>query len=482
MSFKKIAARGIIFGLLLAMLLTGASCTKGTKKGETQTQPPLDDSGYSLKIERTDYNCDFTVLYPTWGMYTNFFFAEDAGSDDMQTSIFRRKQLVEDYLGVNVIGYSSGGITTITPEVINNSLSGTDNYQLVLTHTYQGVATLVGEGYLADLYEMEALELEADYWNLNVIQELEVGGSAYLALSDYMLSDPNAIFFNKNLLAMYGELEDPYQLVRDGRWTLEMMMEMASAVSLSNGDDVWDKNDTYGFGAMGNWQFLSLIDSCEIELVRNDDGYKQLNMGGDNVKYQALYDYCSELCDAQWSYLYAYGDTENAMSIIDGHALLTLESLKNAYTYRESVLKFGFLPLPKYDENQENYWSFDWSGMMCVPAAIQNQTMVAETLECLSYFSGDTTVVSYYEKLLGDRLANEPQDYEMLQIIFNGIVSNGVINYISDYSSPLYSLVYTIPYSLLHAKLKNNTVKTLASSWAENKDAAQIIIDQFMNS
>lgn len=54
----------------------------------------------------------------------------------------------------------------------------------------------------------------------------------------------SCIFFNKDLLKSSGITEDPYQLVRDGKWTFAKFQEMAKATTKDLNND--GKMDTYG--------------------------------------------------------------------------------------------------------------------------------------------------------------------------------------------------------------------------------------------
>ncbi len=54
----------------------------------------------------------------------------------------------------------------------------------------------------------------------------------------------SCVFFNKDLLASNGITEDPYQLVRDGKWTFDKFREMALATTKDLDND--GKMDTYG--------------------------------------------------------------------------------------------------------------------------------------------------------------------------------------------------------------------------------------------
>ncbi len=477
--------------LLLAVFVTAfAGCKKKTSDEETTTTEVAETPEESpFFFEKTDHNCDFTFLRPS-NIYKDFSFTDTGveGTDLIKDALARRDAMVEEYIGVTIKSATVGGIDSIYPTLNQQNMSGDHTYQAALTHCYMGINSLVTEKLLYDFYDMEDINLDADYWNLEAVEALEVGGKAYLALNDFMINDPTAVFFNKSMMSQYN-IEDTftggksvYDVVRDGDWTLDKLMEITSSVHVSNGDDIWDKNDTYGFAAMADWPFLSLINSCEIEWLDPGPGYRLLRMSSANERYETLFEKVAQFCDAETTYLWNYGESKNQILITDNRILFTFTSLKNAYSYRESEISFGILPYPKFDTNQEQYRSFDWSGMICVPADPGDINMVGQTLECLAAYSEDTIRVAYYEKLLGKRLADAPDYAEMIiDYIFVNIVLNPTINYIGQSDTPLGELVYTLA-RMTAAKAKNTDVDDISSKWASYHVAAQQQINATLNS
>lgn len=485
MIFRKNAIRLTLLVLLAAMLVgCFAACGKKRPIEETTT-PNANDNEPTFLFDRTDYNEDFYFLR-TPNNYKNFYFT-DIGSDDSDlilSALYERDALVEEYLGVTIHSKTSDGLTDagMVAEIRNQNMNNTKEYDAVLTHNYLGLTTFISEGLLHDLYEMEEdIDFSADYWNLDVIETLEVKGKAYLALNDFMINSPCAVFFNKRMVQDYQINENLYDLVRDGEWTLDKLFELSSKVAVENGDGVWDKNDTYGLALYADWYALPLVDSCDIQWLTPGPGQRFLTMSASNQKYQTLYEKVQEWANAESTYMWNYGDTENKVNITDDRFLFAFAPVRESYSYRGSTVKFGFLPYPKYDTEQAEYKSSDWSGMLCVPKVLKNDKMVAQTLECLAAFSTDTIRPAYYEKLLGTRLSDERDDSEMItDYIFGHIVFNPVVTYETQANYPLGILVYTIP-KMLRYTLNNQPIPDIAQNWAENGDAAQAVIDAFLN-
>ncbi len=482
MKTKKILAQTISVLLLLAMTLCLFACKgdEAVDSGSTSVDTKVD--GIELAFDKENYGKDLTVLYFTSSIYKNFFFDDvtEAG-DVIKAAIVERRAMVQDYLGVNVVGIAEGSAeNSIVTALSRDILSGIDQYQVALTHSYIGLGNLVTQEYIIDLYDLEDISFDDEYWNMDAIEALEIGGKAYFGSSDYMIADVQTIFFNKDMYAEFQIADDPYELVRNGEWTLERFMQLCSNVAVNEGDPKWDKEDTYGLGVRADWEFLPLVDACEVEWLTGS-GYRTLNMGPNNERYQNLYEKIEEMADAEWSYMYNFGDNENKVTIADGRFLFTMEPVKYANTYLASGVKFGMLPYPKYDTDQTEYHTLDAGGMMCVPTTAQDTDMVGKVLECLSAYSADTVNVAYYERLLGSRVADAPDDAEMLdKYIFGTITLNPAFNYCEKANMPLGILVYTIP-KMLRAKLNGTAIDTIATNWAAYRGPAQQVVDNTIN-
>ena len=77
---------------------------------------------------------------------------------------------------------------------------------------------------------------------------------------------------------------------------------------------------------------------------------------------------------------------------------------------------------------------------------MKNPVLVGETLEMLAYYS-ENVKITYYEKVLGKRIADMPDDAEMLNIIWNGI-STDVGQTFYNLGGDETGVCYTIPQML----------------------------------
>ena len=102
---------------------------------------------------------------------------------------------------------------------------------------------------------------------------------------------------------------------------------------------------------------------------------------------------------------------------------MTLTDTNLLDNYLNYDIDFGVLPYPTYDTNQKEYRSLQWGGYLAVPAYMENEEMVGETLEMLSFFSEDVKT-AYYQKLLGKQIADNPDDRRMLEIIWDSVCTD----------------------------------------------------------
>ncbi|MBQ8551636.1 MAG: hypothetical protein IJ428_02350 [Clostridia bacterium] len=429
----------IISLLLLTTMLTSLAACGGDSDGDrenTDTAPTSTDTAEVLPagIEKKNWDAEFTILYPYWGLYENSFFAEENSGEAMNVALFNRQLKVEEYLGVDIINHKVAGIEAVMPAVQEGVMAGDDLYQMVLTHCITNTAAMITSGYLLDLNTVSTINLDGEWWNHVSNKNLSVLGKQYFAISDYMLPDPNAVLFNKTMINDY-KLENPYDLVREGKWTIDKMMEMMSAVTKDNGDSVWDVKDTYGFGCPDDWYLASFIYSSGLTLTeKNEDD--ELIFAMDKERAYTMAEKLNALLSSPDTFIYAFTIDNDptriageSMNVSNGRSLFSLVASSKLDDYRETTIDFGILPYPKLDEDQENYISNDWSGMMCVPSSVQNPEMVGEVIELLSYYTADEVIPAYYDVVLGEKLSRDDDSKEMLSIIFDGIVFDAGMNY-----------------------------------------------------
>lgn len=430
---------------------------------ETSTEA---ETEYIPDIEQKKYNKTFNIV--NIGLSKAWLLVDEADvrqGNVMDEAVFERSARLEDHLGVTCEQVDAGTWTEYASTIQRTVSTGDDAYQLVLTHPYEGVTALATKNCLTDFAELPAVNLDAPYWNRNLMEMLKMNDQYLLGYGDMFLADVFCIVFSKELLATHTELESPYQLVNNNQWTIDKLFEMASAVSVDNGDSVWDKDDTYGISGWGWTGLISFVTASNMKIVDKDE-----DTGTYYLAYEDTTDRMLELIDkvydmyyADYSYMWKSNATaDEKLDFTEGKSLFQLRSTKDLQTISNSGISFGVLPYPKFDSAQENYQHLNWNGLMCVPSSVKDKQMVSEVLELLSYYTAPVKT-AYYEIQLGGQVVDSQEDVDMLNLIWDTIVSDiGLVC-----CNAIDSIVYMLP------KMCENNSKDFASYMKKNRKTAE---------
>ena len=387
-------------------------------------------------LPEKDYGGDkFNIIYIDWSSYQLYQFADEETGEVMNDAIYYRQKKVEERFNIVInpinIGWGVGGdvVGTISKTV----KAGSHEYDLALTHCNSGVTKLMAERYVLDWNTIPTINFSKPWWNKDAIETLSIGNRLYFATSDFIIPEPNAVFFNKEMIKNFG-LDDPYKLVRDGKWTIDKMTEMAKVVSRDlDGDGQWTDKDQYGLVTQFDWYFLALGPSCGMKSVTKDDTGRFIINNNIEKMQSILEKYNALVNNKSITYTFPYGAMGDqyisALPLSTGRVLFHFDPLPQAVRYRGSEVDYGILPFPKYDDKQEKYMNLSWNGFMAIPATVLDLEKQGIILEALSAESYKYCVPAFYDVLMNVKLTRDEDSIEMLDIIYAGCVYDLDINY-----------------------------------------------------
>lgn len=406
--------------------------------------------------------------------------AEEGLGDAMSEALYDRQMMVKDHIGVDIYAKDAGRPAEYAAPFMTAVKSKDGSVDVLFACSYVGITAIIQGGYIQDLNNIPELDLEADYWNLDYMDSIAIEGRRYLGYSDMNMAKTHVITFNKDLMEKYGDEldESVYDSVRNYRWTIDKMIYLANLVYVDSTADGKTVDDTFGlvgkqwipfiiFGSSSNIKYVDVNESGEYEV----SVFNEINKS----KMSTLVEKLSSLAMSDSSWLWDNSQTTPETYLYHGKALMELRHTHNVIEYLNYDLNFGLLPYPMFDEAQKDigYISLNWDGYICLPSYIRNQTMTAETVELLSHYS-DNVRLTYYEKLLGKQVADVPDDKQMLDIIWDGIVSDFGLTYMSIDTS-LNNIFYMIPMLTLP-----HSTYELASFVQTNERAANKKITKFV--
>ncbi len=462
--------------LVASMLLSFAACGEGEKNPDVTDAPASDEqaateveTNYDPEIPVKNYDRDFNVVIG--GTFdTKYYFVEEGEGDTMSDSVYTRQLQIKDHLGVEFTEQNGGGWIEYASTIKRIVMSGGDDYQMVMTHVYQGVCDLITDNSLYDMSALPSVNLDAPWWHTDLMEEIKINDQYLLGYNDFCLSHVDVISFNKKLRNDY-QLDNPYDLVRNKEWTLEKFMTMASTVSSNTGDAAWGTEDTYGLTGWGWVPLIDFITSSGLKIVDKDDSDHYYIAYEDHTeKMLSLIDSITEMYKADWSWMWkSTHDAADVLDITSNRVLFYFVSSLNLVTLKGEEVDFGILPYPMYDKKQDNYRTLNWNGLIGVPASIKNPEMVGDVLELLNYYS-EPVKEAFYENLLGSKVAQSPDDVDMLNIIWDTVVSDvGIIT--CNSSQQMDNLVYMLP------KMCEEGNNNFTSYMKRNKKVAQTKLD-----
>lgn len=393
-----------------------------TPESDTNALPEADFGGYAFRVAHW--------CFPDRPAYNNRdLIANSETGDKINDAVYKRNMEVFDKYNFS-IELTNLSYDKITDTVRSSIMSGDDEFDLVMPRLYEG-KSLITEGLLVDFNDIPNIDLSNDWWDMNITSSLSVNGKYYYAASDMNLGDKDAtamIMFNKTI-ADNNNVEDLYKLVEDGKWTIDKMREIYSPISSDLDGNGMDLDDMWGFlGANdvppsffigGGGTFVSydsngrLVDSFNTEhnISLTDKIHNMMNDPANFYNHHLGTGKAKMTVDADFLKMFA-----------EGRGLLFWSRFDSVTQLRDQDVDYGILPIPKYDEAQDNYISFvsqHICGLMSVPATNKDLERTGIILDALSRASGETIITAYYDVTLKDKLLRDEKSVEMLDLIFD---------------------------------------------------------------
>lgn len=446
MNAKRILAIVLAFVMLLGTLLLTAcnSTSNDPVTDDTTTAKKPDDTtkpvgGGDEKVparEDAEPTTDENYSGRTWNVLdaegSDFFIPNGSKAQTIEDVVAKRTLYIEEKYDIEIVPYPYSGHSDYTT-LQASYLGGDQLYDLILPHPTINFTPLITSGMLQDLNDSATLGGHIDttklYWQQGMVESYTINGRLFMCAGDATLGVGSFVVLNKAKYdATYPE-EDIYDVVFDGKWTMQKVIDLAT-------ENYDEEAGEFGY-SMHQGHVSEFYFSCgETLLKRTEDG-------GYELKYDV--DRCEKI--AEKVYNLVIGPQTHLDTWYNG-TFLTTEAWKGfasqnifmlymdvgAFGNMVSTLDFStaYLPTPKYDEAQENYLHVAGGGFMGIPNDAKDLPFAALMLETLNWYSYHNYRPVYIDSYLSALLAKNENDYK----IFNMYLNNGVydMGYILDSS------------------------------------------------
>ncbi len=316
--------------------------------------------------------------------------------------------------------------------IIRDSLTTSEDYQVVVPCLYDG-ATLAMEGVLYNLLDVKGLQIDAPWWNQEFNESMTYADQLYFTIGDIGLVNKactQALFFNYELWGKYGLTETyggtPYELVRKGEWTVDVVFEAAKQTGSDlNGDNKIDYRDQYGWSGQLDDMWAIFFGSGEKIASADADGYPSITMY--NERSAKVMETLQDFVQGEGYYVSAndyFGVTKYPVDLtrgafIEGRTLFFNDAVGTVAKLGDMEQHFGVVPEPKFEESQKNYHSLvnPWgSTCFAIPVNVVGDKLTAtvDALNVLGAVSKNTVAKDYQEVVLSYMKTRDDESADMI--------------------------------------------------------------------
>lgn len=300
--------------------------------------------------------------------------------------------------------------------------------------------TLMSKGYIQDYDRIDYIDLEKPWWDSKVNDSLVFAGMRYAAIGDLSISTHDltyALVFNKAMIED-NTLDNPYELISSGKWTMDKMSDMMVAVLNDvNGNGKSDKEDVCGYVAANKMILPGFwIGAGERTIELDEEGIPALAVTDErfidvfNKVFEITYDNNAHFVTATDMDV----PTDARKMFTNNQSLFMDCSLFYVEKLRDMDTDFGVIVYPKFDENQSDYHSrVSYYMPPVIPMSTEQYTLIGAVLEMSNYYASRQVRPAYYEICLKGKYARDEESIEMLDVILgNRVVDLGDTLFCAD--------------------------------------------------
>ncbi len=476
------------YAALLA-LLCAASVITACGDDSTATPTGTEQGSASAAEEETtsrwqdalpadiDLGGETVVIHVRGGTQMEVDVAEEDG-DVFNDAVYLRNRALEERLNCTITAFEGAGWESYGDELtrIRASIAAGDNaWQIIAIWGIQS-SPLVLENCFYDLTDMPYLDETAPWWNQSLVTELTLGGGRYFMKGDLavttMLGGSSVMFVNDTLCQQY-DVESIPALVREGKWTVDKMAEIAKmAVVDLDGSGVMDENDQYGLVLDQANSADAFYTSADIHQIKIEDGLPVYVPNVERITTLMDKIYPLYFGGEENGSLMLIDTTEQTNKFINGQAMMIVRELSTATTkLRDMEDDYTIVPTPKLDEAQENYLIAGYNGaaIFGIPSDNPAPDSAVIVLEAMAAAAHKETTPVYFKTCLQEKYARNEETLEMLELIRSSLFLDAEFLWSDSLNGTGYivrDLIYTKKKDAASAiaKAEKRTAKTIENT------------------
>ena len=424
-----------------------------------------------------------TMLYWSDNLHKDEFEITEPSDDMVANASYKRNRTVEQRLGIKFDYVSTPGNTNNTQafvQFLNRDIaSGACEYDIFGCYALT-TASCMTSGLCMNLKQFDYINFDKPWWPKALTEEATIYNKLFFASGDIATSylyEMYMMFYNTDMITEYKFATDPLDYALAGTWTWDKFYDYCAAVGAhdNNSNNTVDGDDKYGFIAEIAY-LCPIFFSADLRMFSHDKN------GGICVAEECFSDkadtfianFNNFLHNSGTALYYEHQDNKVRDFFANSNTLFMINRAAVAKTHLSTKdgLEYGILPMPKYDEGQENYVStlangFSLYGMSIgVASEIRRDEMCAAVLECLASESYRQISPVLFETVMKTQYGTDAKYAPIYDIVRSTVQF--------DLSRIFHKAFESIPQSLFKNTIRDN------KSWGAQANSTTRILNRLI--
>ncbi|MCL2518270.1 MAG: hypothetical protein FWF15_06870, partial [Oscillospiraceae bacterium] len=318
-----------------------------------------------------------------------------------------------------------------------------DSFDVVMCQQWVVTPSVLNNMFI-NLKDAPYIDLNKPWWATDYIKEMTIGNDRlYFVSGDISLNvirQMSCVYYNKQVYENngFGEPDDMYTMVLDGKWTMDKLDEMVRVMYIDlNGDGQFDDGDQYGTGVITyNLTDHFTYDAGVRASKRNSNGIPELIMNNEHTinftekLYKLFYE------NPGVRIFPPHADSNNIVipnKFMNNELLFDFGWFHTSEFLRDMNADYGIIPYPKYDEVQPTYLSLvhDSAFVYCIPVTCNKFEAVCAIFEAMAYEGYKTNYPAYYEIALKAKYMRDANEvtFKIIDMIYENATTDFIYVY-----------------------------------------------------
>ncbi len=343
-------------------------------------------------------------------------------------------------------------------EMAFTTISSGSKFADILEVPIYGTSAYLSSQIAVNLRSISTLDLSKDYLNAgDAVNSSTFYNKTYFITCDDMIADSGmGYFFNKRILKECG-LENPYDLVKNNKWTISKLRSMAQAATKdTDGKPGMSKSDQWGILQTSYVAdaAAAVLAASKAEMIK-PDGKGGAVYNTDSKEVLDAISLCTQIFVTDGScYAATDGDQDLWNMFITGKGLFLGVGVNIAQKIMDMDDDYGFVPFPRSDSASSMNIGTNWnSSILMVPSnpKAANYDHIGRFLQAFCKLSEDTAETMYTE--YSDRYFRDDQSVEMMELMASSqkITTSSILGSTGDWG--IHEGTYKILYNCVPGKV-----------------------------